>query len=101
MTTSAPLTKSYNATFILDTRGSEQAVDAIVERLKQTIAGLGGTVTATEDLGRRDFVRVTDKKHPGDFYFLISFTGPLNFASTLRQKLILEKSVKRLLVELV
>ena len=101
MTTSATQTKSYEATFILDTRGSDQDVDAIIERLKAALTAIGGSVTSSENLGRYDFVRITDREHPADFYVRIFFDGPLNAGPLLREKLRLEKSVKRQLVELV
>lgn len=99
MTTSATQTKPYKATFILDTRGSEQDVDAIIERLKEAISAIGGTVTSSENLGRREFARVTDRNHPADFFVNVAFDGPINAAVLLREKLRLEKAVKRQLVE--
>lgn len=101
MTTSTVSTKSYEATFILDTRGSEQPIEAHVERLQAAIAAIGGTDITSENLGRRDFVRVTDRNHPADYFLRFRFTGPLHVAVSLREKLQLDKTLKRLLVEVV
>ncbi len=96
---SATLTKSYRATFILDTRGYEDPVENLVEKLSGIIKELGGEVSETENHGRRDFARVTDAKHTGDSYVIFHFSGPLSLPAELHEKLRLDKTVKRLLVE--
>lgn len=96
---SATLTRSYKATFILDTRGYEDPVENLVEKLSGMIRELGGEVSDTENLGRRDFARLTDKEHAGDSYVLIRFSGPSSLPADLHEKLRLDKTVKRLLVE--
>ena len=59
-----PTKRNYRATFILDNRGKEDSVEQIIEGVKKEIAAVQGDVTAVENLGRKDFVRVTDRPFP-------------------------------------
>ena len=95
------LTKSnnYRATFILDTRGYEQPVETLIEKLSKLMQELGGDVKSTKDHGRRDFIRVTDVQHTGDRYVIFEVDGPPTMPAGLQDKLRLDKTVKRLLVE--
>jgi len=45
--------KKYNATFILDTRGYEESVDTLTEKLKGVIESVGGKVAAVKNLGQK------------------------------------------------
>ncbi len=92
-------TKNYKATFILDTRGYEQPVETIGENLQKVLTGLGAKVTQVKNHGRINFARIPDKRHTGDTYYELHFTAPLSVPSQLQEKLRLEKTIKRLLVE--
>lgn len=91
--------RNYKATFILDNRGKEDSVDQIVEGVKKEIAAVHGDVTAVEQLGRRDFARKTDAKFPAGVYVSISFSAPAGAATQLHERLRLNDSVYRTLVE--
>ena len=91
--------RRYNASIILDTRGVEETIDTLLEQLKKAIEGAGGEVTEVNNLGRFDFVRVTDKKHLTDFYINIVFSGPSDTPRTLQENLRLEKTVKRIIIK--
>ena len=54
--------RNYRVSFILDNRGKEDSVDQIVDGLKKEITDIQGEVTAVENLGKKDFIRVTDRK---------------------------------------
>lgn len=98
--TATPTTKrSYRATFILDNRGKEETIDQIVEGVKKEIAAVKGEVTATEAVGKRDFIRVTDKKFTGGHYVQIDFTGPADAPAHLRERLRLNTSVYRTFIQ--
>ena len=60
-----PTKRSYRATFILDNRGKEDSIDQIIDGVKQDIVSVQGEVTGVENLGRREFIRVTDRKLTG------------------------------------
>lgn len=91
--------RTYRATFILDNRGKEESIDQIVDGVKQEIVAVKGEVTAVETLGKRDFVRVTDKKLTGAAYVHIDFAGPADAPANLRERLRLNGSVYRTFIQ--
>lgn len=91
--------RNYKATFILDNRGKEDSVDQIVEGVKKEIVAIQGDVTAVEQLGRRDFARKTDAKFPAGVYVSIDFSAPAGAATALQERLRLNDSVYRTLVQ--
>ncbi len=91
--------RNYKATFILDNRGKEDSVEQIIEGVKTEIVAVQGEVTAVEQLGRRDFIRVTDDKFPAGVYVNISFSAPAAAPAQLHERLRLNSSVYRALVE--
>lgn len=96
---SATATRNYLATFILDNRGKEESVEQIVDVLKAEIATVSGSVTSVENLGRRDFARVTDPKFPAANYVQITFSAPTSAPAALKERLRLNQSVYRTLVQ--
>ena len=91
--------RNYRASFILDNRGKEETADQIVEGVKKVIADVKGEVTAVENIGRKDFVRVTDKKFTGAHYVHINFSAPPEAPAQLRERLHLTGSVYRTFIE--
>ncbi len=91
--------RNYNASIILDTRGVEETIDALIEQLKKAIEEVGGEVGDVNNLGRFDYIRVTDKKHLADFYLNIAFNGPPDAPCQLQENLRLEKTVKRIIIQ--
>lgn len=96
---SSPANRNYLATFILDNRGKEETVEQIVEVVKTEIAAVSGTVASVENVGRKDFARVTDTKFPAASYVQIKFSGPATAPSALKERLRLKHAVYRTLVE--
>jgi small subunit ribosomal protein S6 len=94
-------TRQYRATFILDNRGKEESIDQIIEEVKKEIAAVHGEVTAVENLGKKDFVRVTDRRLPAAVYVQIDFTAPLDGPRHLHERLRLNSNVYRVLVQAV
>jgi small subunit ribosomal protein S6 len=91
--------RNYRATFIIDNRGKEESVDQIIDGVKQVITAVQGDVTSVENLGRRDFVRVTDPKLTGATYVHISFSAPSEGPGQLKERLRLNHNVYRTFVE--
>jgi len=91
--------RNYRATFILDNRGKEDSVDQIIDGVKKEIAAVAGDVTAVENIGRKDFVRRTDAKFPSGVYVQIDFSAPAGAPAQLQERLRLNDSVYRALVE--
>lgn len=91
--------RNYKATFILDNRGKEDSVDQLIEGVKKEIAAIQGDVTTVEQLGRRDFARKTDPKFPAGVYVSVAFAAPSGAVAQLHERLRLNSSVYRALVE--
>ncbi|MBI5380324.1 MAG: 30S ribosomal protein S6 [Opitutae bacterium] len=91
--------RNYRATFILDNRGTEDTIEKIIEEVKNEIAAVHGEVSAVENIGKRDFVRVTDKKLTGAVYVQIDFAAPAECPANLKERLRLNHHVYRTYVQ--
>jgi small subunit ribosomal protein S6 len=91
--------RNYKATFILDNRGREDTVEQIIEGVKKEIAAVHGEVTGVENIGRRDFARKTDNQFPSGVYVQLNFSAPAGAPAQLHERLRLNDSVYRALVE--
>ena len=96
---SNPTKRNYRATYILDNRGKQETVDQIVDGVKKEIAAIQGDVTAVDNIGKKDFARVTDKKLTGAAYVHIAFSAPPQGPAQLRERLRLNGSVYRTFVQ--
>ena len=91
--------RNYRASFILDNRGKEESIEQIIEGVKKVIAEVKGEVSAVENVGKKDFIRVTDKKLTGAHYVQIKFSGPADSPAHLRENLRLNQSVYRTFIQ--
>jgi small subunit ribosomal protein S6 len=91
--------RDYRATFILQNRGQEETIEEIVEGVKQIIVELRGNISAVENIGRRDFARVTDRRLTGANYVHVTFSGPADVSGHLRERLRLNASVYRTFIQ--
>ncbi len=91
--------RNYRATFILDNRGKEDSAEQIIDGVKQDITALGGEVGVVENLGRKDFIRVTDKNFPSGIYVQVAFAAPATAPAALRERLRLNPSIYRTFVQ--
>ena len=91
--------RNYKATFILDNRGKEDTVEQLIEGVKKEITAVHGEVTAVENIGRREFSRKTDDKFPAGVYVQMSFSAPAAAPAQLHERLRLNSSVYRALLE--
>ena len=96
---SIPTKRNYRATFILDNRGKQETVDQIVDGVKKEIAAIHGDVTGVENIGKKDFARVTDRKFTGAAYVHVNFSAPPEGPAQLRARLRLNGSVYRTFVQ--
>jgi len=90
--------KKYNATFILDTRGYEESVDTLTEKLKGVIESVGGKVAAVKNLGQKEFVRTVDRKFPSGIYVSIDFEGAATLPALINEKLRLDRTINRKII---
>lgn len=90
---------NYRATFILDTRNYTEPVETLIDKIKSGIESGGASVTDVENLGQKEFIRVTDRKYPSGIYVRFDFSGPGSAAEALKEKFRLDKTVDRILVQ--
>ena len=93
--------RNYRATFIIDNRGKEDSVEQIIDEVKNEISALQGEISNVEALGKRDFIRVTDKKLTGAPYVQITYGAPRAAPSQLLERLRLNHNVYRTFIQLV
>ena len=94
------LTKStYKTTLILDTSEQEKTAIELLGDIKTKLETLGATVIKEDDLGRRGFVRVTDRSFTAGHYFELKVEAPLSFASDVQKSFRLDKVVYRIIVQ--
>jgi len=86
-------------TFILDTRGYEHPVATLEEKVTEQLKQAGGEVESLENLGRHDFIRVTDKDHTGDTYLEVVVTGPATLPAAFQESIQLDTLIKRTLFQ--
>jgi small subunit ribosomal protein S6 len=94
-----PTKRNYRATFILDNRGKEESLDQIIEGVKKEITAVQGEVSGVENIGKKDFIRVTDRKLTGATYVHVSFAAPAEAPAQLIERLRLNSSVYRTFVQ--
>ncbi|MEY2878955.1 MAG: hypothetical protein RLZZ15_1335 [Verrucomicrobiota bacterium] len=92
-------TRNYRASFILDNRGKEDTVEQLVEGVKKEIVAVQGAVASVDTVGKKDFVRVTDKKFTSAHYVQVKFSAPAGAPAQLRERLRLNPSVYRTFIQ--
>ena len=93
------INRNYRASFILDNRGKEDTIDQIVEGVKKDIVAVKGEVASVDTVGKKDFVRVTDKKMTSGNYVQIKFSAPAEAPAQLIERLRLNQSVYRTFIQ--
>jgi ribosomal protein S6 len=86
--------KQYEALFILDTGGKEDAEKEILERIQRDIEHAGGRVETVQKMGSRPFARTTRKRSAG-YYANFIFEAPPKSINELNQKFHLASDVFR------
>ncbi len=89
------MNKKYQTTFILDTRGYNEPVETLIEKLKGVIESTGCKVESAENLGQKTFARATDRNFPAGIYVRFDYEGPTSSTAVIREKLRLDKTVDR------
>lgn len=89
----------YLATVILDTRNYTDAVETLIEKVKDGFTALGFEVSKVENLGQKDFVRTTDRHFQGGIFVQYALTGPASASTQIQEKFRLDKQVNRILIQ--
>jgi small subunit ribosomal protein S6 len=97
--TTTQLRRSYRASLILDLRGSTDAPETVIDRLKDILKSIDCQVSEVENLGVKEFSRAVDRKFISGLYVQFHFSGPVSAPKDFREKLRLDRTVNRLLVQ--
>lgn len=91
--------RSYRATIIFDTRGLQEPVDALIQRVKDMFANLQASLGAANNLGLQNFSRVTDRNFPAGHYFQLEFSGAATLPKAIKERFRLDKFIDRIFIE--
>ena len=86
--------KNYEALYILDTKGQDEAVTEIIEKVEAEIKQQGGKVNGVQKLERRKFERGQGALDSG-YYVNVRFQLAGSQLETLRSKIALNSQVFR------
>ncbi len=73
------------------------SAEAQIEKIQKLLAALGANLEATNDLGVKDFARVTDRKMPNAHYVQFDVAAEPTLPVAFREKLRLDRTIKRIL----
>lgn len=89
--------KRYEGLFILNTAGKEEGIKDMIDKISNEITATGGRIETVQKMDKKNFARVSDKKHSSGFYVNIIFeTEPQNIA-VIRKHLTLNEDVFRVM----
>lgn len=87
----------YRVNMIFDVRGV--TAEAQIEKIKTLVSALGATLEEVTDLGVKDFVRVTNRRMPNAHYTQFDVAAATTFPVAFREKLRLDRTIKRILIQ--
>src|SRR6266540_2758540 len=87
--------KRYEALFILDTAGKEEAIKDVIDKISSEITAAGGKVETVQKMEKRNFARVANRKHTSGFYVNFIFEIEPGSVNHLRQRFDLNDDVFR------
>lgn len=90
--------KNYHATFLLDTRGTQETAEEIIDKLKKEVEAVEGEVVEATNLGVKEFARTPDRGFTEGPFIIIEFNGPGTAPQALQDRLRLNKTVNRVTV---
>lgn len=99
MSQTAVKQNNYRVSVILDTRNNTEAVDALIERVSTGLNSIQAEIVKVNNLGQKEFIRVTDRKVPNGIYVQFEVKAPFSFPAAVQERFRLDKAVKRILVE--
>ncbi|MDR1456731.1 MAG: 30S ribosomal protein S6 [Puniceicoccales bacterium] len=91
--------KKYKVTLVLDNREQGESTEDIMGRISGYVEFLGGTVEKLTNLGVLDFQRYTNRQFRAGIYVQYVIQAEGNFNTEFNNRLRLDKSVDRALIE--
>lgn len=95
----AKVQDNYEVMYIIDPTKTEEETAALIEKFK-TLIETHGTITETEDMGKRKLAYLINDMSEG-YYVLVKFTSSPEFPAELKRVLGITEGIMRSLVTVV
>ncbi len=89
--------KRYEGLFILDIAGKEDTLKDVIDRLTADITAAGGKIETVQKMDKRNFSRVSQKRHTAGFYVNVIFEAQPAIVAALRNRFVMNSDVFRVL----
>ena len=89
--------KRYEGLFILDTAGKEEGLKDTIDKISAEITTLGGKVETVQKMEKKNFMRVSDKKHTAGFYVNVIFESQPSVLDQIKHRFAMNPDVFRVL----
>ena len=89
--------KRYEGLFILETAAKEEGIKDAIDKISAEITSLGGKVETVQNMDKKNYARVADKKHSAGFYVNIIFEGQPALIDQLKRRFAMNEEVFRVL----
>ena len=87
----------YEIALVVSTRIEDDAREAVLEKVKDLVAKVGGNITNIDDWGKKRMAyEIQDMKE--GYYYFITFEGPVDAPARIEKKLRIMDSVIRFLI---
>lgn len=89
--------KKYEGLFILNTAGKEEGIKDVIDKISSEISSAGGKVETVQKMDKKNFARISDKRHQSGFYVNVIFESKPDAITQLRNKFAMNDDVFRVL----
>jgi ribosomal protein S6 len=89
--------KRYEGLFILDTAGKEETVKDTIDKISADMTAAGAKVETVQKMDKRNFSRVSDKKHSAGFYVNVIFESEPAVLEQLKHRFAMNSEVFRVI----
>lgn len=89
--------KRYESLFILETAAKEEGIKETIDKISSEITSAGGKVETVQKMDKRNFSRVTDKKHTAGYYVNIIFESEPSAIEQLKHRFAMNEEVFRVM----
>ncbi len=89
--------KRYEGLFILDTAGKEETVKDTIDKISAELTAAGAKVETVQKMDKRNFMRVTDKRHNAGYYVNFIFESEPAVVDQLKHRFVMNEDVFRVM----
>jgi ribosomal protein S6 len=89
--------KRYEGLFILNTAGKEEGIKETIDKITAEITASGGKVETVQKMDKKQFARVSDKRHTAGFYVNVIFEGQPGLLDQLQHRFAMSPDVYRVI----